>query len=231
MYCVNCGVQLAETEKRCPLCNTVVDHPNFERKPVQPLYPAGRFPAGQPRSLAVPIMLSTAFLMPILITLLCNLQINGHVTWSGFVIGALLLAYVVLALPGWFRKPNPAALVFCDFFALDMYLLYINHAVGGIWFWGFGFPLVSAVGLITTAVVLLMRHCPAKGFYIFGGACIALGAFIPLLEYLINLTFARAHFIAWSLYPLVALVLLGLMLIFLGANSAVRHKLERKFFI
>ena len=231
MYCVKCGVQLAETEKRCPLCNTVVYHPDLKQEPVQPLYPAGRFPAGQPRSLSVPIILSTALVMPMLIALLCNLQINGQVTWSGFVIGALMLAYVVVVLPGWFRKPDPALLVFCDFVALNLYLLYINYAVEGIWFWGFGFPLTSAVGLVTTAVVLLMRFFPTKGFFIFGGACVLLGVYAPVLEYLINLTFERTRFAAWSLYPLVALVLLGLMLIFLGTNSAVREKLERKFFI
>lgn len=231
MYCVNCGVKLADTEKQCPLCETVVYHPEISQKKAVPLYPENRFPAQRPRSLAVPIILSTAFLMPLLITLLCDLQINGKVTWSGFVTGALLVSYVILAMPCWFRKPNLAVLVFCDFIAIDLYLLYINHAVDGIWFWGFGFPLVSAVGLIVTAVVLLMQRFPKQGLYIFGGAAVALGAYMPLLEYFINLTFQRTAFAAWSLYPLVALVLLGLMLIFLAVNSTARQMLERKFFI
>lgn len=231
MYCVNCGVKLGDTEKKCPLCETVVYHPEISRNAAEPLYPAGRFPVQQPRSLAVPIVLSTVFLMPILITWLCDLQINGMVTWSGYVMGALSLCYVILVLPGWFRNPNPAALVFCDFLAIDLYLMYINHAVGGNWFWGFGFPLVSAVGLIVTAVVVLVRRFPKRGLYIFGGANIALGVYMPLLEHLINLTFDRPRFAAWSLYPLVALVLLGLMLIFLAVNTAARQALERKFFI
>ena len=231
MYCVKCGVKLGDAEKRCPLCETVVYHPEISREAAEPLYPAGRFPRQQPRSLAAPIILSTAFLMPGLITLLCDLQINGLVTWSGYVMGALMLSYVILVLPGWFRKPNPAALVFCDFVAIDLYLMYINHAVGGSWFWSFGFPLVSAVGLVVTAVVLLVRRFPRGGLCIFGGAAVALGVYMPLLEYLINLTFKRTHFAGWSFYPLVALVLLGLMLIFLALNSAARQALERKFFI
>ena len=231
MYCINCGVKLADTEKRCPLCETEVYHPALERPAVQPLYPAGRIPAQQPRSLALPIVLTTAFLMPILITLLCDLRLNGAVTWSGYVIGALLLAYVILGLPTWFRRVCPVTMLACDFLTVALYLLYINHAVGGSWFWGFGFPLVSAVGIAVTAVVLLMQRHPRQGFYIFGGAFTALGGFMPLLEHLINRTFGRADFAAWSVYPLVALVLLGLMLIFLGANSAARRTLERKFFL
>ena len=29
MYCIKCGVKLADTEKKCPLCGTVVYHPEF----------------------------------------------------------------------------------------------------------------------------------------------------------------------------------------------------------
>jgi len=39
MYCVNCGVKLSDTEKRCPLCQTAVYHPELPRKEAEPLYP------------------------------------------------------------------------------------------------------------------------------------------------------------------------------------------------
>ena len=30
MYCVKCGVELGESEKKCPLCGTTVFHPEME---------------------------------------------------------------------------------------------------------------------------------------------------------------------------------------------------------
>jgi hypothetical protein len=60
---------------------------------------------------------------------------------------------------------------------------------------------------------------------------VALGAYMPLLEHFINLTFGNDRYAAWSQYPLVSLVLPGLLLIYLGANSRARHILEEKFFI
>ena len=39
MYCANCGVKLADTENRCPLCGTEAYHPDIERPEVDPLYP------------------------------------------------------------------------------------------------------------------------------------------------------------------------------------------------
>ena len=231
MYCINCGVKLADSEKICPLCNTALYHPELKQAAAEPLYPVNQYPAQRPHSVIMPVILSTLFLMPLLITLLCDLRINGSVTWSGYVMGALFVGYAILALPGWFRKPNPALMVFCDFAAIDLYLLYINHAVGGSWFWGFAFPLVSVVGIIVTAVVLLMRRFPRHGLLVFGGAFIVLGGYMPFLERFINLTFHKDRYAAWSQYPLVSLVLLGALLIFLGANARARHVLEEKFFI
>ena len=65
--------------------------------------------------------------------------------------------------------------------------------------------------------------------YIFGGAFMVLGIFMLLIEYLLSITFAL-NLIGWSIYPLVVLLLFGGMLTFLGINSNIREKLERRFF-
>lgn len=231
MYCVNCGVKLADTEQVCPLCGVTAYHPDIVRNKEDSLYPRHRYPVQQPESKAAQVVVTTLFLLPILITLLCDLQINGAVSWSGFVAGALLVAYVILVLPFWFQNPNPVIFVPCSFAAVGLYLLYINWALDGDWFLSFAFPVTGTVGLIVTAVVTLLRYLRKGTLYIIGGAAIALGAFMPLMEFLINVTFGYTRFVAWSLYPLIALVLLGGMLIFLAINRPARETMERKFFL
>ena len=231
MYCINCGVKLADTEHRCPLCGTEVFHPELLRKEVEPLYPEHREPAPQVNSRAAQIVWTTMVLIALLTTLLCDLQINGTVTWSGFVAGALGMGYVILILPFWFRKPNPVIFVPCGFAAVGLYLLYINFAVGGSWFLSFAFPVTGYVGLVVTAVVVLLKYLSRGRLYIFGGAMMALGAFMPLMEFLICITFDRPRFVGWSLYPFIALVLLGAMLIFLAIYRPARETMERKFFL
>lgn len=231
MYCINCGVKLADTEKTCPLCGVVVFHPELHQGEGERLFPAHRAPAPQVNSRALQIVLTTAFLMPILITALCDLQINRTVTWSGYVIGALLTGYVMLVLPMWFRRPNPVIFVPCSFAAIGSYLLYIDLASGGNWFLSFAFPLVGFIGLVVTAVVALLRYLRRGGLYIFGGAAVTLGAFMPVTEYLICITFDRPRFVGWSWYPLIALALLGIMLIFLALCRPARETMERKFFL
>lgn len=231
MYCMRCGVKLADTEKRCPLCGLPAFHPDLVRDAAQPLYPPQREPTYQVSPAGGRIIVSAAFLMAALITMVCDLQLNRQVSWSGFVVGALLLAYVVLVLPGWFRRPNLVIFVPCDFAALGLYLLYINQVTKGAWFLSFAFPMVGCIGLVVTAVVTLLRYVRRGGLYVFGGALIALGALMPLMEYLLCLTFQRLHFVGWSWYPLTALAVLGGMLIFLAICRPAREEMERKFFL
>ena len=231
MYCVNCGVKLADTEKRCPLCQTMVFHPEVKQGEGEPLYPRPANAGQSVNSRTVHVVIATAFLLAMFISLAGDLQMGPGLTWSGYVIGGLLLSYVVILLPMWFRDPNPVIFVPCDFAAVGLYLLYINLAVGGQWFLRFAFPVTGAVGMIVTAVVTLMRYIRRGRLYIFGGAFIAFGAFMPVMELLLCITFPHLSFIGWCFYPLIAMVLIGGMLIFLAISSRARETMERKFFI
>ena len=230
MYCINCGVKLADSEKKCPLCGVVPYHPDLPRPEGRPLYPVNRYPSTEVKPKAAQAVILALFLLPLVTTLLVDLRISGAVTWSGYVIGALVLGYVTLALPGWFQKPNPVIFVPCGFAAVGLYLLYINFATGGKWFLGFAFPVVGCIGLIVTAVVTLTRYLRHGRLYIFGGAFMALGGFMLLMEFLIVMTFGL-RFVGWSIYPLAALVLLGGFLIYLAINHTAREMMERKLFI
>ena len=231
MYCVNCGVKLADSEQVCPLCGVAAWHPDIQPGRGEPLFPEDRYPARQVSPKGGQIIVTTLFLLPFFICLLCDLQLSGTITWAGYVMGALAVAYVVLVLPFWFHRPNPAVFVPCGFAAVGLYLLYINLATGGDWFLSFAFPVTGYVGALTTAVTVLLRYIRRGRLWIFGGAWIAMGVFMPLMEFLLVLTFPHLRFLGWSLYPMTALVLLGGMLLFLALNSRARERMERKFFI
>lgn len=229
MYCVKCGVKLADTEKRCPLCNTVVCHPDFEQTAGQPLYPIDQMPRSNSGSKAWNGAVIILFFIPLLVCFFADLSLDGKLEWFGYVAGALTVFYVAAALPLWFREPNPVIFVPCDFAAAALYLLYINCAVRGSWFLSFALPVVGGIGLISCAVITLMRCLRRGRLYILGGAFMALGAFMPLMEFLMKITF-DLQFIGWSVYPLVVLVLFGGFLVYLAANASARELVERKLF-
>ncbi|MBQ4557386.1 MAG: zinc ribbon domain-containing protein [Clostridia bacterium] len=231
MYCINCGVKLADTEKKCPLCGTVPYHPDIDSIEVDPLYPKNQYPLTKISPLGVLVTVSAVFMLAIIITLICDFSLGGGATWSGYVIGALTVAYELFVLPFWFKNPSPVVFVPCGFVTVGLYLLYINLATDGGWFMSLAFPVVGILGLVVTVVVTLMRYVPQGSLFIFGGAFVALGAFMPLIEFLINFTFNIERVLFWSLYPLAGLAFVGGLLIFFAVCRPAREDMERKFFI
>ena len=229
MYCIKCGVKLADTEKKCPLCNTAVYHPDFEQIIKRQLYPSDKMPDNNSGSKALNGVVIILFLTPMLVCFIADFFLDGKIEWFGFVAGALALSYVVIALPLWFKKPNPVIFVPCNFAATALYLLYINIVTDGNWFISFALPVIGGVCLITCTVVTLMYYLQRGKLYILGGAFMALGTFMLLIEFLIKITFGL-HFIGWSIYPLVVLFLFGGLLVYLAINNAARETLERKLF-
>ena len=229
MYCIHCGVKLADTEKVCPLCGTEVFHPHLRQPEAVPLYPRDRAPHVRPRNGAVNGSILALFLLPLLITFLVDLRTADGLSWFGFAAGGLAVAYVVFALPRWFRRPNPVIFVPCGFAAAALYLLYIDLTVDGGWFLPFAFPVTAGLALIVCAVVVLLRCLRRGRLYIVGGAVMALGGLTVLIEGRIAVCFS-IPFVGWSFYPLAAMLLLGGLLIFLAINGAAREKMERRLF-
>ena len=232
MYCIKCGVELADSEDKCPLCGTVVYHPDLERPKADPLYP------DNPPEVHYTVtrsgwlfILTSIFLLGFTMPLICDLSINGSVTWSGIVMSAVLLSYIILVFPFWFRKPNPVIFVPIDFAACGLFLLYMNYYSDGEWFLKFALPTVGMSCILTTAVITLCKYLRRGYLYIFGGATILSGFAILLTEWLLNLTFGLHSRLVWSIYPFAAAVLIGLWLIIIAVCPKLRVSLQKKFFV
>ena len=232
MFCVKCGVELADSEQVCPLCGTRAFHPDMPQQQGEPPYPPEHRPHAEEVSRSGILFLLTALaLLPAILFILCDWRINGTIVWSGYASGGVGLLYVIVALPLWFRRPNPVIFVPVDFVAVGLYLLYINYATGGHWFLSFAFPVTGAVGLLVTAMVTLLRYLPGGHLYVFSSALICAGGLAVLIEFLINLTFHIHHTFLWSLYPLAAGVILGIMLLVVAICKPLQRSLHRKFFL
>ncbi len=230
MYCIKCGVRLADTEKKCPLCGTTVYHPEIAREAAEPLYPEKRMPTTASGRKVFCGAIIILFMFPLVLTFLSDIWPDGKIDWFGFVAGGILLAYLTFAFPVWFEKPNPVILVPCDFAAYIAYLLYVCLATGGSWFFSVALPVSLGAAAITCTLVTLLYYLKGRGrLYIIGGSIIAIGALMLMIEWLIVKEFS-IPFVGWSLYPLITLALFGGLLIYLAMNRVAREKIERKLF-
>lgn len=231
MYCVKCGVELADSETKCPLCETGVYHPAIVRPAADKPYPPFEKPAESINPRGVLFVMSVLLSTIVIICLLLEWNIDGRVLWSGFVAGAILLLYVLIVLPNWFRRPNPAVFVPSAFAAVALYLFYINYSVLGNWFFSFALPVTAGAALITTAVVLLSYYLRRGYLYIWSGASILTGAYTIWIEILINTTFRIRDTLIWSPYPFIVFFMIGIMLLVIALVKPLRESLRKKFFI
>ena len=232
MYCIKCGVELSKGEKVCPLCGLKPYHPELDENDGEKSYPISKVPSYETvNKQGILFLITMAFLVPMAITILCDTTITGGFSWSGYVVGGLLLAYVAAVLPSWFKKPNPVIFVPVFFAAIVVFLLYVDIATGDEWFLSFAFPAVGALGLIVTAITAVIKYVKKRYWYIAGGSILAIGGYICLIEFLLYITFGfKTHF-PWSFYPLVGCVIIGGTLLVIAMSKPLRRRVQRKFFI
>ena len=231
MFCVKCGVELADSEKSCPLCNTPVYYPREVSDADRP-YPDFVRNKETISQRGLYFVIAFIFLISSVIQAACDISVNGKIVWSGIVFGGLVTLYVLVFLPMWFRRPSPAIFIPVDFATVLIYLLYIDlHFVTYSWFLGFALPLVSALALIVIPVAVLSYYLRCGYLYIYGGAFIGIALFSVLVEYLIHLNFGVPTILVWSIYPLIASLLIGIMLIVIAIVPQFRESIRKIFTI
>lgn len=236
-YCVNCGVELADSEKKCPLCGTEVINPrrkpHDEVKTPFPSYPARTQQHVSRQSLLG--LLALFFLIPILLCVVCDASINHKVEWSGYVVGAFFQLYVTIAVPillyDHCAKYCASISLSLDMLSLLALLKYIEWNTGGTWFLPFALPVTLLAGCIVIALSLLARHARISRLSVAAVAVICAGIFCLAVELLLNAAFDLRHTLAWSIYPLITFLLLGAVLFYIDRNRPLKEKLIQKFFL
>ena len=232
-YCVNCGVELDNSEKQCPLCQTEIINPRSEQQEYSTRpYPsslehiAKRIDRQFFASLASVIML-----IPMLITLLLNLLDGGGVSWSGYVWGALLMLFAWLILPFFFRRRHIILFLTADCLAAALYLFLIETSSGGSWFLTLGLPITgaAAVCIIGTAAVFMHGKRTGnlrKSAWVFA----VVGLFCLAVDFLVGFKLTGNVHFKWSLFVLIPCLALSACALLLERRKNLREEIRRRLF-
>ena len=102
MFCIKCGVELGAAEAKCPLCGTVVYHPDITVEAERPTFPPNAQPKLRVNRRGALLIITALYLMLILQLLVCDYSLFGSLTWSLYASGGMLLVYIIGILPSWF---------------------------------------------------------------------------------------------------------------------------------
>ncbi len=232
-YCVKCGVKLGDSEKRCPLCRTVVYHPDI--KPVENTerpYPTEQPEEMQKTSMRFKLTIaSMIILIPTVLTLICDYSINSTIVWSDIVVSSVCFLYCLIFIPLFVQKKEPVLYFAIDYAALLIFEWYISFTLGGNWFWKFSLPLTTSIALIIVAAMLIKRFTRVSNLIIASVIFFLSAMDCVFAEFLINKSFRDRMFFIWSYYPLITFIIVGVILILCDRNQRFKDKLAKKFFI
>lgn len=132
-YCVNCGVELEESARKCVLCDTEVINP---KKPPEDkklsLFADEEYkiPEGVSEKF-VAYVISMVMLIPSLVCTLANFLFFPDTFWSFYIFTTGLLAWVIFVFPFFSRKKKPYLMWAFDTVAVALYGLFLFRMPGG----------------------------------------------------------------------------------------------------
>ncbi len=231
MFCIKCGVELSEGQKKCPLCDTVVYHPDITFPDVPGQYPVYKKDGEKLKPIGFLFIMTIVFAIVCMLILFIDLQGNHGITWSGYVANGIILLYIWIALPFWLKRSNPVIYIPINLVSTGIYFAYINYSTNGQWYLTFALPVILVLTVCLTAVAALLHYFHKGYLFIASGVWFALGGFMMLLEVLINNTFGVNDTLIWAPYPFVTCFLVGIILIVIAIHRPLREFLHKRFFI
>lgn len=232
-YCVNCGVELSSSAKKCPLCSTPVINPNI-------LNDEDEFDSPFPKKIELPkktrtryaaIIASFLILLPNIVCVITNIILTPAQFWSAYVAASSALLWFLFVFPFLTMRRFTYAFLVIDACVtiLYIYLFYYYNSASTGWFLSLAVPITVSV---FTAVGVLCAFFKKKRNII--NSIIAVLSVIIALNIIICVTVNIYIFSVPVTYITVILsVTCAILLAFFiiaDKNYRLRAWLSRKFF-
>lgn len=228
-YCVNCGVELDATLKKCPLCETIVYHPGKMEVNTQETFPKKK---GEVETVSKKesIIFVSILLFTIAVTCaLLNILVYNRNWWSIPVNGVCITLWVFFMAAIFCEKITVYGMLLLDAIAIGNYLFMISLITSSDhWVIMIGLPiLVVTFGLLELSV-FLSKKLPSSlltgtlyFFITIAGVCITVEATIDnYLREVIRL--------GWSAIVVTVCAIISVFIILILMMGRLRNSIRRR---
>lgn len=231
-YCVNCGVELEETEKVCILCGCEVVNPMKKPDPgaLRPYPDKVDAMTRKANQRFAAWILAFLFALPALICFFLNILYFNQILWSVYVIGGFAFLWVCIAIPLINRRINLIVLLFFDFLSATLYLFVIEEMLStGKWFLRVALPVLTAIWILLETVVILYQKNKIKGFQVPALGFVFIGILCAGIDLLLNMYFMDGMRISWSVFVMIPSFILASLFFIVENKQAMKEELLRRF--
>lgn len=230
-YCVNCGVELAASESRCPLCGALV------LNPLQPYDPSAEkpFPSDteQVRHREVRIVaakvLSLLLTIPLISVLLADLLKDGRLSWSLIPAAAIAFTFMIAVFPCLFRRPKIWMFMLFGAIETALFLFVLHILIGGNWYYLFALPLTILTGAAAIGCYLMISSKRASVSLKIIITLVIIMVYVIVLQMIIDLHLHGHIRLSWSIYAALSCGIFSIAVLIVSRlirkNESVRKKL------
>lgn len=230
-YCVNCGVELHATAKKCPLCNTPVYNPNVIQELVKENtpFPGESGVVEQVKRKDMAILVSAMMLATSVCCGILNRFVFSSKPWSVIVIGVCICLWVFLIPVILAPKQSVYISLLLDGIATGGYLYMLTFLTGSNrWFWGLGCPIVVWIAIVFELWAICLHVFPKMIllkvlYFVTAAALICSG-----VEVIVDWYLKEAVSLDWSAIVLTVCAILDVILITLLSTRRLREEVRRR---
>ena len=230
-YCVNCGVELGEEMKVCPLCGTEVHNPNQPvREDVLPFFPTRQEKIKPVSKKSLALLLTSMFASVALCCGLLNLALRPDLKWSLYAVGAAIMLWIFFVPPLLWRKMYVTLRIFTNICAVGLYVLLIALASDGLhWYLHLALPILFSGAVLGLIVCSLIRVKHSSLLTSIVALLLAAGLQCGFIELFVDLFLRDSWQPGWSLIVMTVCVGLSVPLVVVRSVSSLREEARRRF--
>lgn len=229
--CINCGVELDDGLKVCPLCGNDPGN-KVEKESTSDIYPSSIIQLQKKENKRYLWELSGIIAFSgIAGCTVIDLLISKGLKWSLLSDVSILTAWVILTIYLFANKRRWTIFPLLMLTALAALFLVDLITTGREWFFPVGLPVAVTAFVVAGIVVILYRRVHLKGLNIIAAIFIALSGFCIVTEIVLDEYFNGAVDILWSLIVSVSILPVSLVLFFYHYRLKKGNRLDSFFHI
>lgn len=229
-YCVNCGVELNSTLKKCPLCETIVYHPGkIEEASTEQTFPKKKGEVETVSKKEGIIFISVLFLTITITCALLNILVYNSNWWSVPVDGVCITLWVFFMAAIFCEKITVYGMLLLDAIAIGNYMFMISQITSSNqWFTMIGLPILIVGLLLLELAVLLSKKLPSSllsgTLYFFViTACICI-----TIEAVLDNYFRQTISLSWSAIVVTVCAIISVFIILILMMGRLRNSIMRR---
>ena len=233
--CKNCGVELEDEMKSCPLCfqtpnknidDDVVSPEN--QKQQQLLQKHGML--YKPRKKLIWEIISITIFSLIIVALSINLILSQRITWSEYPVAICLVIFSYISIFAFLNKSATLKII-GGFVASLVFLLLVDALTGsGLnWVIQLAIPLLFSGNVITALLLFVVQKSKQKGINIIAYIFIAVALYCMCIEAILSFFTPNEGHLLWSIIVVACLFPVAFVLFYVHYRLTKNHRFERTF--